>query len=181
MKTTKRLFLLPAIICIIMLVLNCNRQKSLKMVTVPFKATATGEYKYVGPDTLPEPKCTGSLSLWRAIVDAKGSGVPVGNFIAHFDFCGDSLSNYGNAYAFIIDETGDTLFLDASGQVLDGRLAEQPAFVTSHWSDTIRFVGGTGKYKGAIGSVVTEDYNSSQDGNSHHNWTGTITMLKKKS
>ena len=181
MKKTKKAFQLTFLICIIFLLINCNRQKIPKMVTVPFKADCTGEYKYAGPDTLPEPKCTGSLSLWRAIVDAKGTGDPVGNFTAHFDFCGDSLSNYGNAYAYIIDEKGDTLFMDASGQVLDGRLDEHPVFVTSYWRDTIRFTGGTGKYKGSTGSIVTDDFNSSKDPYSHHHWTGTITMLKEKS
>ena len=180
MKTTKNVFFLTLLMCMIILIFNCNRQKPLKTVTVPFKADCTGEYKYVGPDTLPEPKCTGSLSLWRAIVDAKGTGDPVGNFTAHFDFCGDSLSHYGNVYAYIIDENGDTLFMDASGWVIDGRLEEHPEFVTSYWRDTIRFIGGTGIYKGATGSVVMDDYNSSEDPYSHHHWTGTIIMLKEK-
>ncbi|MBN2275407.1 MAG: hypothetical protein JXK95_13820 [Bacteroidales bacterium] len=178
MKTPKILFQLSLVICIIFLVINCNRQKPLKTVTVPFKADCTGEYIYFGPDTLPEPKCTGSLSLWRAVVDAKGTGEPMGNFTVHFDFCGDSLSNYGNLYAHIIDEKRDTLFLNSSGRVLDGRLDEHPAFVTSYWRDTIRFAGGTGRYKGATGIAVTDDYNSSEDPNSHHHWTGTIALVK---
>ena len=180
MKKNKNLLLLMAAICMVLLVFNCNRQKAPRMVTLPFKAECTGEYKYVGPDTLPEPKCTGSLSLWRAIVDAKGTGTPMGDFTVHFDFCGDSLSNYGNTYAYILDKNSDTLFINTSGRVFDGRLDEHPAIVTSYWRDTIRFVGGTGKFKGATGSVVGDDYNSSEDPFSHHHWVGTITMAIEK-
>ena len=180
MKRLKKILFFTAAICMVFLVFNCNRQRAPKMVTLPFKADCTGEYKYIGPDTLPEPKCTGSLSLWRAIVDAKGTGTPMGDFTVHFDFCGDSLSNYGNMYAYILDKNNDTLFINGSGRVFDGRLDEHPAIVTSYWRDTIRFVGGTGKFKGATGSVVGDDYNSSEDPFSHHHWVGTITMAKEK-
>jgi hypothetical protein len=180
MKKLKNLLFLLAAICIVLLVFNCNRQKAPKMVTLPFKADCTGEYKYIGPDTFSNAKCTGSLSLWRALVDAKGTGTPVGDFTAHFDFCGDSLSNYGNCYAYILDKNGDTLLIDASGRVFDGRLDEHPAFVTSYWRDTMRFVGGSGKFKGATGIIIGDDYNSSEDPFSHHHWKGTITMAEEK-
>jgi hypothetical protein len=180
MKKFKNLLFFAAAICMILLIFNCKRQKTPKMVTLPFKADCTGEYKYVGPDTFPDAKCIGTLSLWRAIVDAKGTDTTLGDFTAHFDFCGDSLSNYGNIYAYILDKDTDTLFIDGSGQVLEGRLDEHPAYVTSYWRDTFKFVGGTGKFKGATGTVITDDFNSSEDPYSHHHWEGTITMAEEK-
>jgi hypothetical protein len=180
MKKSKDLLMITAVTCLALLVLSCNRQKAPRMVTQPFKAEATGEYKYVGPDTFPDAKCTGTLSVWRAIVDARGTATPLGDFTVHFDFCGDSLSNYGNTDAYILDKDGDSLFLDAMGRVYDGRLDEHPAFVTSYWRDTFRFVGGSGKFKGATGLVIGDDYNSSEDPYSHHRWEGTITMAEEK-
>ena len=178
MKKLKTLVFLTIAACLSLLILNCNRAKSPKMVTENFKADFTGDYKYVGPDTLANPKCTGQLSLWRAIVDGKGTCTPLGDFTVHFDFCGDSLSNYGNSYAYMLSAENDTLLIDVSGRVIEGRLDDHPEYVTSYWRDSIRFIGGTGKYEGATGKGITDDYNSSQDNNSHHSWKGTITLAK---
>jgi hypothetical protein len=178
MKTLRNTLLLTAACCLSLLAINCNRQKAPKTVDLPFTAEALGEYKYAGPDTLSDQKCTGSLSAMRVLVDATGTGTPMGKFAAHFDFCGDSLSHYGNGYAFLVDEKEDTLFFDVSGQVLDGRLEEHPEYVISYWKDTFKIIGGTGQYKGATGTIMSNDYNSSQDQYSHHNWTGTLTLIK---
>jgi hypothetical protein len=180
MKTLKRIFLFSTALCLTLLLSDCNRLKAPKMVTEPVTADLTGTYIYVGPDTLPNPKCSGQLSMWRALVDAKGTMTPLGDVTAHFDFCGDSLSNYGNTYAYLVDTEKDTLFIDATGRVLEGKLAEHPEYVTSYWRDTIRILGGSGKFIGAKGEFLTDDYNSSEDPNSHHHWTGTITMAEKK-
>jgi len=179
MKTLKNLLFFATALCLALSLSNCNKlKKAPQPVTEPFEATAIGNYTYVGPDTLPNPKCTGQLSQWRAVVDGKGTGTPIGDFTVHFDFCGDSLSNYGNCYACLIAADGDSLFFDAKGRVLDGRLEDHPAFVTSYWRDTMNIIGGTGKFSGATGKLATDDYNSSEDPNSHHSWKGTISLLK---
>lgn len=172
--------LLIATCSLSLLILTCNRQKAPNTVDVPFSAEALGEYKYVGPDTIPDPKCTDPLTAWRAIVEATGTGTPIGKFTVHFDFCGDTVGHYGNGYVYIVAENGDTLFLDVSGQVLDGRLDEHPEFVTSYWKDTFQITGGTGKYQGATATLVSDDYNSSEDPYSHHNWTGILTLVEEK-
>ena len=179
MKKLKTFVILTTAACLSLLILSCNRQKAPKMVTEIFKADFTGEYKYAGPDTLSNPKCTGQLALWRAIVDGKGTSTPFGDFTVHFDFCGDSLSNYGNSYAYMVSADSDTLLIDVSGRVIGGRLDDHPEHVTSYWRDSIRFIGGTGKFVGATGKGITDDYNSSEDTNSHHRWTGTITLNKE--
>ena len=171
----KRLMLFTAAL---LLIISCGSKT--RMVTVPFQADALGNYIYIGPDTLPNPKCVAPLDIWRAIVDGKGSGTPLGDFTMHFDFCGDSLSNYGNAYAYLVAGDKDTLFINCTGRVFDGRLDDHPSYVVSYWKDTIVILGGTGKYAGATGTIMTDDYNSSEDPNSHHHWTGTITMAKSK-
>ncbi len=185
MKALKLLFLLFAVIC---MVLTCGKtdrnlkgdnlkKGKVKMVTLPFEADFTGTYIYVGPDTLPDHKCGEPLSAWRAIVDCKGTGVPIGELTAHFDFCGDAESHYGNNHAYMF-AGGDTLFVACAGQVIDGRLEDHPACVTSYWRDPFTILGGTGQYYGASGSGMTDDYNSDLDPFSHHHWTGTITLVK---
>ncbi len=149
------------------------------MVKVPFTAEAIGTYIFAGPDTLEDPRCTGELSAWRAIVEAHGTGDPVGDFTVYFDFCGDMESHYGNGEAYLVDESNDTLFLEVSGQVLDGRLDSHPEYVVSYWKDNIGIGGGTGKYADASGTLISDDFNSSLDNNSHHHWTGEITMREK--
>jgi hypothetical protein len=179
MKTIQSILLLTALFCLSMFLVNCNKGKgSLKTVTVPFKADFIGNYTYVGSDTLPNPKCSSPLTAWRAIVDGKGTGTP-GEFTAHFDFCGDAESNYGNVNAWMGFGFGDTLFISCSGRVIEGRLADHPAYVTSYWRDPFEILVGTGKFYGAKGNGTTDDYNSSEDHYSHHRWTGMITMAKE--
>jgi len=179
MKAPKNLFLFMATLCLTLFFLNCKGPRnSPKTTTVPFKADFIGNYTHAGPDTFPNPKCVGALSFWRAIVDGNGTGTPLGNFTVHFDFCGDSLSNYGNAYAYMVGADCDTLFVSCAGRVIEGRMDSHPSYVISYWKDPFKISGGTGKFKGATGEGTTNDYNSSEDPNSHHSWTGTITMVK---
>ena len=181
MKTLKKMLLFTAALCLSLFFSNCNRQKGTpKTITEPFEANFTGNYTFAGPDTLPNPKCIAPFTSWRAIVDGNGTCTHLDSFIMHFDFCGDSVSHYGNVYAYMVGADGDTLFVSGAGQVLDGRLEDHPAFVTSYWKDPFEILGGTGKFKGATGSGTTDDYNSSEDPNSHHRWTGTITLMKGK-
>ena len=178
MKTLQKLFLLITVLCLSLSFSNYNRSKDIpKTTTVPFKADFTGNYTFAGPDTLPNPKCVDPFTAWRAIVDGKGTGTPLGSFTIHFDFCGDAKSNYGNTYAYMVAADGDTLFVSCAGRVIDGRLEDHPAYVTSYWRDPFEFLGGTGKFMGATGGGTTDDYNSSEDPNSHHRWTGTITLV----
>ena len=150
------------------------------MVTLPFDVTALCNYTYLGPDTLPNPKCVEPLAAGRIIVDGNGTGTPIGDFTVHFDFCGDSLNNYGNVEGYMALIDGDTLFVSGAGRVLSGKLDEHPDFVTEYWRDPYVILDGTGKYEGATGDIVTDDYNSSEDPYSHHHWVGTITMMKQE-
>ena len=65
-------------------------------------------------------------------------------------------------------------------EVITGRLEDHPDYVVSYWRDPFEILGGTGRFEGAFGGGMTDDYNSSEDTNSHHHWKGTITMKKGK-
>jgi len=149
------------------------------MVTETFEAEFTGSYIYFGPDTLLPPKCTDSLSA-RIIVDCKGTSNIMGDIKVHFDFCGNEQGYYGNIYGYFVDESNDTLFISSGGKVIEGKTEEHPSFVTSYWKDDFEIIGGSGKFEGATGKGKTDDYNSSEDPNSHHHWKGTITLIQER-
>lgn len=148
-------------------------------VTVPFKAEFIGDYIYVGPDseefTGLAPKC----EFFRVIVDFEGNGTHLGKFTGNFDFCFGP-EGYGQTDAYMVAANGDILIISISGNVIQGRLDDHPDYVTSYWQDPFEILGGTGRFEGATGGGISDDYNSSLDPNSHHSWNGTITMKKGK-
>jgi len=174
-------------LCFAILLSSCNNSSSKSegskeksnMLTETFDAEFIGDYDYTGPDTLMPKKCSDSLAIWRAIVNCQGTSDFMGEIKVHFDFCGYENGNYGNTYSYFLDNSKDTLFVSCEGTVIAGRLEEHPSFVTSYWKDDFVILGGTGKFEGATGNGKTDDYNSSEDPNSHHHWIGTITYKKE--
>jgi len=162
--------------------LGADKTHETKMVTVPFVVDYLGTYVY-GPFGMPTDKCPINV-----FVTGEGTGTHVGNSTAYFDFCvnpvfeGDVFvrGEYGDAYAYIVAANGDTLFVSVEGAVLPGRLDDHPEEVVSYWRDPFVILGGTGRFEDASGDGMTDDYNSSEDNNSHHHWVGTITMKKGK-
>ena len=148
------------------------------MVTTPFKLDLIGEYISM----LPDVECGYSEEnpfMYQIIVNASGTATHVGKTDGSFNFCCDVMTGvYGPADFFITGSNGDKLFMSYQGQVIDGRLDDHPAYVISYWRDPFVILGGTGRFEGATGGGMTDDYNSSEDPYSHHHWTGTITMAK---
>ncbi len=185
MKTLKTLLLLAAVG---VLLTTCTQtdgiladdteispRSSEKMVTVPFKVKYLGTYNYIGPSE----EC-GEFPIYvNVIVDGDGTGTHLGRSTIHFDFCIDDEGNYSDPDAYIVAANGDILNVSVGGQVIQGRQDDHPEFVTSYWKDDpFVILGGTGRFEGASGGGTTDDYNSSEDSYSHHNWSGTITMKK---
>lgn len=143
------------------------------MVTVPFKADFIGEYQSVAPDESCE-----APQFIRVIVDFEGNGTHLGKFTGNFSFCVDEESNYGPSDSYMVAANGDILYVSIAGQVIGGREDDHPEYVTSYWRDPFVILGGTGRFEGATGSGMSDDYNSSEDPYSHHHWEGTITLKK---
>ncbi|QIA07613.1 hypothetical protein [Draconibacterium halophilum] len=154
-----------------------GKDGDVKMVTVPFKV------HYLGTYMPPGDKCPGTTNV---IVHGVGEGTHVGVSTIHFDFCilgatasGDSIF-YGNTDAYIIADNGDSLFVSIEGAVVSPPLDDHPDYVVNYWRDEFVILGGSGRFAGATGGGWSDDYNSTEDNNSHHYWEGTITMLKGK-
>ena len=150
-----------------------------EMVTEAFEAEFIGDYMYFGPDTIQPQKCSDSLP-YRIIVDCIGTSNIMGDINVHFDFCANEQGYYGNQSSYIVDKSNDTLIVSCEGRVIEGKRDEHPSFVTEYWKDDFEILGGTGKFAGATGKGKTNDYNSSEDPNSHHHWKGTITLIKER-
>jgi len=160
-----------------------DKSDDMNMVTVPFVLDMMGTYVY-GPFGIPTDKCDINV-----FVNAAGTGTHLGNFTGQFDFCVYPLfdedgnlvrGDYSGSDSYFVSANGDTLFIGGSGSVIPGRLDEHPDYVVSYWRDPFVILGGTGRFEGASGSGMTDDYNSSEDTFSHHHWEGTITMKKGK-
>jgi len=145
------------------------------MVTVPFKADFIGEYQPI----IGDPECT-APQLYPVSVDFEGTGTHLGKFTGNFSFCVDGENNYGPSVSYMVAANGDILFVSIEGQVIIGREDDHPDYVVSYWRDPFVILGGTGRFEGATGEGMSDDYNSSEDINSHHHWVGTITMKKGK-
>ena len=177
MKILKKLLI--AVICMSFFCACSNvKKKSTKMETEPFKVDFLGEYKNVieGSDS----EC-GEPYNCRVLVDFKGTGTHLENFLGTFDFCACGPDGeYGPTESYMVAASGDTLIVSCSGKVVEGRLDDHPEYVVSYWRDPFEILGGTGIFEGATGTGMTDDYNSSVDSNSHHHWEGTITIIKEK-
>ena len=146
-----------------------------KSRTMGFNIVFTGNYDFTGPD----PICGDFPPLIRIINTGEGTGTHLGKFTVYFDFCVDVTdSSYPNDHiiAYFEDENGDQLFVEVAGFVLPGRLPGMPNYAVSYFKDPFEIIGGTGRFEGATGNGVTNDYNSSKDPYSHHHWKGKITL-----
>ena len=190
MKTLFKIFFTMVIIG---LVTGCDRSDDIefddasfskngeeKTVTMGFNLVFTGIYDLTAPDV---PKCGDFPPMINVINNGEGTGTHFGKVISHFDFCVDITdSSYPNAFeeAWFEDENGDKLYVYVEGFVLPGRVPGMPSFANSYFKDPFVITGGTGRFEGATGSGMTNDYNSAKDEFSHHHWTGKITLKKAK-
>ena len=153
---------------------------SSKTITLGFNLVFKGTYEYQGPD---EAKCGSFPPMVNVVNIGEGTGTHFGKVTSHFDFCVDITdSSYPNDFeeAYFMDENGDKLFVYVEGFVLGGRVPGMPSFATSYFKDPFTITGGTGRFEGATGSGMTNDYNSAKDPFSHHHWTGKINLKKSK-
>ncbi len=149
-------------------------------VTVPFKASFVGEYKAILAPPPAELECGDEFGCF-VDVDFEGTGTHLGNFTGNFKFCACGPdSQYGPSTSYMVAANGDSLFVSIEGYVIGGRMDDHPEYVVSYWRDPFVILGGTGRFEGATGYGMSDDYNSSEDPNSHHNWEGVITMIKGK-
>jgi hypothetical protein len=162
------------------------KKSEVKTVTVPFKASFMGTYRESNVE-----ECDPSFNC-KAGVDYEGNGTHLGKFTGSFDFCACGGPNPEHPMGFAYEGSG-TVMIAANGDELwvdfpDGGFVNmtqpednQPEYVASWWKDPFVITGGTGRFEGATGGGMTDDYNHyDYPTNSFHNWTGTISLVKGK-
>jgi len=154
------------------------------MVTLPFDVHYLSSLVSMDPDA----RC-GDPPYYRIINEGPGNGTVVGKSFIHFDFCfnidnyvygNDKSSVNGKYFMYIVAANRDSLYISVAGKVILGRLPYMPSYVIDYFKDPFEILGGTGRFKGATGSGMTDDYDSSLDPRTYHHWVGTITMVKGK-
>lgn len=197
MKTFKLLFLI-GVLC--GLLTSCNKDEATSCdddllksaqpvtVTLPFDATFLGTYvdeSYPGDENY---TCD-LLYECHVVVDVVGTATHMGKITGTFDFCAcgpDDPDIPGLDWQYAPTETalmaanGDILIVTCSGSVIAGHADDQPDYINSYWRDEFLILGGTGRFEGATGGGMTDDFNSDLDNHSHHHWTGSITLIKGK-
>ncbi len=151
-----------------------------KTVTLGFNLVFTGNYDLPAPNP---GKCGPSPYMINIINNGEGNGTHFGKLTSHFDFCVDVRDfSYPNDFeeAYFEDENGDRLYVYVKGFVLTGRIPGMPSYAIEYFKDPFEIIGGTGRFEGATGEGMTNDYNSSKDPYSHHHWKGKITLPKGK-
>lgn len=157
-----------------------------KTVTVPFEVNLLGEISELIFD---DAVCLEEGYPVRAIVEASGNATHMGKVTLTFNFCSGGAPDsdiegakytYAGFTADLIAANGDVLHLISNdGIVLDGRTDEHPEDAVEYWRTPISVLGGTGRFEGATGNLISDDYVTS-DEQTHHRFYGEITLVKGK-
>jgi len=196
MKTFLEIFFLMAVIS---LVAGCNKTDEFisddaaalksgetKKVTVPFEANLLGEITSIDWDA---QECIDEGYFVRVIVETTGNATHMGKVSLTFNFCSGgapdpniegSKYTYAGSTADLIAANGDVLYLSFDdGIVMNGRTDEHPDDVVEYWRTPISVLGGTGRFEGAKGDLISDDYVTA-DEQTHHRFYGKITLVKGK-
>ena len=194
MKTLIKLLFLVAIIS---LVAACNKSESLVnygdaglksaqpvTVTVPFEAHMLGTPILIDFEN---SECAQQGNPVHVIAEAAGTATHMGIVHITFDFCAGGQDpditvphmTVGPGSYVLTAANGDELFLHTEGgAVIFGRTEEHPEYVIDYWRYPYTITGGTGRFEGASGEIFSDDYDTSLNEKSVHNWYGEITLVK---
>ncbi|HMB92097.1 MAG TPA: hypothetical protein VKP65_14690 [Rhodothermales bacterium] len=154
--------------------------QSNRAVTIPFKSDF-----FSNGVAVPDPDCGAFPPILKNIQDGFGEATHLGRFAFHVTFCqditdlldgelteGESVP-YWNAVGTMTAANGDELWITGSGAILP---SDHPDY-DFEFNDPFEFVGGTGRFEGASGDVVTHSFVDFASGQVDHDWSGTLTLL----
>jgi hypothetical protein len=114
----------------------------------------------------------------------------MGKIMLTFNFCTagppdpnipGSIYTWAAASSVMTAANGNKLyFYIGDGYAMGGRTDNHPEYVTEYWSGTVTITGGTGRFEGASGELLMDDYTTNIDDFTHHHWTGKISLVKGK-
>jgi hypothetical protein len=156
-------------------------------VTLPFEVNLLGEITSLDSVT---KECIDEDYAYHVIVESNGTATHMGKVSLTFDFCTAGppdptipgcFYTYAASSSELIAANGDKLFLyNDGGSGILGRTDDHHEYVTDYWGGIQKITGGTGRFEGASGELLMDDYCTNIDDYTHHHWTGEITLAKGK-
>jgi len=147
-------------------------------VTVPFKAN------FFTAGMMPEHDCGDFAPVLQ---QGDGTATHLGRFSTNITFCtdvtdiqddgqltaGESIPYFDGVGTFTA-ANGDVLSFTIAGTILP---SDHPDF-DFEFADVFEFTGGTGRFKGASGSGVTDSFVNFQIGRTEHYWSGELILRR---
>ncbi|QGY44762.1 hypothetical protein GM418_14120 [Maribellus comscasis] len=155
-------------------------------VTVPFEAHMLGTPILIDFEN---SDCAQEGNPVHVIAEAEGTATHMGKVHITFEFCAGGEDpeitvphmTVGPNSLVMTAANGDELFLSTEGgAVIFGRTDEHPENVIDYWKYPYTITGGTGNFEEAEGVIYSDDYDTSLNEQSVHNWYGTIKLIKGK-
>ena len=118
--------------------------------------------------------CTGSKNLLNT-QEGSGTATLLGAFTTTITFCVDpNTFEYDNGVGSFVADNGEEIFFEGGGQVLP---SDEPGY-DLEFQDIFTITGGTGRFEGATGVLITDSYVNNETQRTDHIWSGNITLKK---
>jgi hypothetical protein len=156
--------------CLSILWITSGCERGPKFKTIPFKA----EFYTVLQSFEEDAGCTAPKNFLNTQSGA-GTATLIRGFSTTLTFCVNPANfEYENVQGSFVAENGDEIFVTGYGQVLP---SDEPGY-DLEFQDPFQIIGGTGRFKGAKGSGMTNSFVNMTTQQTDHVWTGTITVFK---
>lgn len=170
MKTSK-INLFTVLLFLVSMAFGCKEDDRPTFETVPFEANfftvLSGFEENAGG-------CASPMSFLNT-QKGDGSATLIGDFTTTITFCVDiNTFEYDNGQGSFVGSNGDEIFFEGKGQV---KPSDHPEY-DLEFQDTFTITGGTGRFEGATGTMVTDSYVKNSTQQTDHVWSGTLTIKK---
>lgn len=145
--------------------------------SIPFRAEF---FTDIQPSSGPGSPCQGEFGFFN-VQEGEGTATLLGEFTTHLEFCVDVpvenpdpenlVAEYKDLRGSFVAANGDELFIGLLGI---GQIFTTDTEGVLVFRDTFLMIGGTGRFAGATGSMVSESFNFGV--RTEHVWTGTISL-----
>jgi hypothetical protein len=106
--------------------------------------------------------------------EGEGSATLIGPFTTSMTFCVDPTTlEYDNVKGSFVGNNGDSIEFNGFGQVLP---SEKEGY-DLEFHDTFTITGGTGRFAGASGELVSDSFVKQETQRTDHVWSGTIMLV----
>jgi len=151
---------------------------------LPFKAHFYTKRDYSNTG---EGYCTEDPFLAFNYQVGEGEATFLGHFTTTMQFCGAGF-DYNNGQGVLVAANGDELYFSIAPGSIGHVIPIEDPYYEANFKDPIVFTGGTGRFEGASGNIITDSYVNlfDDEGNfipehqTDHYWSGTLILPSGK-